>query len=299
MVSPSIFSPLPSHSEKIRSPRFLVKLLGAAFTLLVNCSVVFSQETPITTSGSVNLLDPAIQSSLKQLPKKEVVVESDPVYGGNQRYEGYEIRAFLSWLTKQTGVSLSDALISFVATDGYVSQLPVRDIPDRLGILAFREFGGSAAKPFRDSLTARVPFNPGPYYLVWDGVFNEKINPPTPWSVTVVKLSANEIPAEHIPPTQSPTITKGMDLWRTYCSKCHGINKIGGTMGPELNVPKNITEYWDRTHLLTLIENPASLRWGSKMPGFGWLPASDREAILEYIEAMKGKKVCDSEKSCN
>lgn len=70
-------------------------------------------------------------------------------------------------------------------------------------------------------------------------------------------------------------------------------------MGPELNVPKNVTEYWDRQHLKTLIENPAALRWGSKMPGFSWLPAEDREAILAYLEAMKGKKVCDSEASCN
>jgi hypothetical protein len=177
MVSSSIFAPLPSHSAKVRNPHFLVKLFGAAITLLLNCSVAFSQETAITTSGSVNLLDPAIQSSLQQLPKKEVVVEGDPVYGGNQRYEGYEIKTFLSWLAKQTGVSLSDALISFVATDGYVSQLPVRDIPDRLGILAFREFGGSAAKPFRDSVIPRVPFNPGPYYLVWEGVFSEKNHP--------------------------------------------------------------------------------------------------------------------------
>ena len=299
MVSRAIFSLRSNHSDKIRSPRFLITLLGAMATLIINCSSVFSEEPPTTTSGTVNLLDPAIQSSLQQLPKKEVVVENDPVYGGNQRYEGYEIKAFLSWLTKQTGVSPTDALISFVATDGYVSQLPVRDIPDRLGILAFREFGGSAEKPFRDSLTARVPFNPGPYYLVWKGVFSEKNHPPTPWSVNLVKLSPNEIPAEHIPPIQSPTINRGMDLWRTYCSKCHGINKIGGTMGPELNVPKNITEYWDRTHLRTLIENPAALRWGSKMPGFGWLPVADRGAILEYMEAMKGKKVCDSEITCN
>lgn len=278
---------------------FIRLFILSLFLLLMTVSVASAQPSSSSTLGSVNLLDPKIQKELQRLPTKEITVQNDPTYGGDQRYEGYEIKSFVAWLSRQTGVSPADALVSFVATDGYVSQLPVRDIPERLGVLAFRESSGSPSKPFRDSLTARIPYNPGPFYLVWDGVFNEKQSLPTPWGVTVVKLSSNDIPAEHIPPSSSPAITKGLELWRGYCSKCHAINKVGGTMGPELNVPKNITEYWDRIHLEQLIENPASLRWGSKMPAFKWLSASDRNAIIAYLEAMKEKKVCDSEESCN
>jgi cytochrome c2 len=286
------------HSQSKVDWLLTLVILGISLFLIAlptaNAQPLFSQ-----ASGSINLLDPSIQSELKELSTKEITIKNDPTYGGDQRYEGYEIKSFVAWLSRKTGLSLDDALVSFVATDGYVSQLPVRDIPERVGVLAFRESSGSPSKPFRDSLTARIPYNPGPFYLVWDGVFNEKQSLPTPWGVTVVKLSSNDIPAEHIPPSSSPAITKGLELWRGYCSKCHAINKVGGTMGPELNVPKNITEYWDRIHLEQLIENPASLRWGSKMPAFKWLSASDRNAIIAYLEAMKEKKVCDSEESCN
>lgn len=280
--------------------RKILSLLIGLFTLSGLGTVCYAETTPTKVPSSmVNLLDPTVRQSLDTLPREKITVRSDPTYGGDQHYEGYEIKAFLSWLSGQTGVPTTDAVMTFVATDGYMSQLAVKDIPDRLGILAFREDGGSASQPFRDSLTVRVPYNPGPFYLVWEGQFSEKNHPPTPWGVTSVKLTPHDLPAEHTPPSNAPTIMRGMELWRTNCSKCHMINKVGGTMGPELNVPKNVTEYWDRQHLKTLIENPAALRWGSKMPGFSWLPAEDREAILAYLEAMKGKKVCDSEASCN
>jgi cytochrome c2 len=29
---------------------------------------------------------------------------------------------------------------------------------------------------------------------------------------------------------------------------CHAINKIGGNMGPELNYPKSVTEYWNKSN---------------------------------------------------
>ncbi len=284
-------------------PRLTLKLLCLFFLGLITLTTQernSQADTPSPSPSShLNLLDPDIRRSLDTLPRKKVTVQNDPTYGGDQHYEGYEIKPFLSWLSSKTGVPVTDAVMTFTATDGYMSQLAVKDIPDRLGILAFREEGGSANKPFRDSLTTRVPYNPGPFYLVWDGPFSDKHHPPTPWGIISVKLTPNDIPSEHIPPVNSPTIMKGMQLWRTNCSKCHSMNKVGGTMGPELNVPKNVTEYWDHQHLKELIGNPASLRWGSKMPGFAWLPADDRDAILAYMESMKEKKVCSSEASCN
>jgi hypothetical protein len=36
---------------------------------------------------------------------------------------------------------------------------------------------------------------------------------------------------------------KGFDLFRKECLKCHSLNLQGGDIGPELNVPQNITEY--------------------------------------------------------
>ena len=273
----------------------LLKLISLAIVAFgVNIS---SSEGLPPSSSTINLIDTQIISQLASLPTRKVLVRNDKLYGGDHEYEGYEIKPFIAWLAQRTRVPLENAAILFIASDGYLSRVSLRELPRRAGVLAFRESGGSREKPFRDSKSTTVPFNPGPYYLIWEGKFDDKL--PTPWGVTSVSLAADDIPTEHIPPFDTPQLKRGLEIWRTHCSKCHAINKIGGTMGPELNVPKNVTEYWQPERIRQLIENPAALRWGSKMPPYNWMPISDREAILAYLSAMKEKKVCDSEVTCN
>ncbi len=278
--------------------RYILILISVAILAVgLNVPTIAESEEPPPSSATINLIDAQIAQQLATLPTRKVLVRNDKLYGGDHEYEGYKIEAVIAWLSQRTRVSVDNAAMSLIASDGYLSRVSLRELPKRAGILAFRESGGSREKPFRDSKSATVPFNPGPYYLIWEGTFDDKL--PTPWGVTSVSLAADDIPAEHIPPHDTPQLNRGLEIWRTHCSKCHAINKIGGTMGPELNVPKNVTEYWQPERLRELIENPATLRWGSKMPPYNWMPTGDREAILAYLAAMKEKKVCNSEVTCH
>jgi mono/diheme cytochrome c family protein len=85
-------------------------------------------------------------------------------------------------------------------------------------------------------------------------------------------------------------------VFEKNCSVCHTLN-LGGdaTVGPDLNVPYNPTEYMRVDALRLLIRNPQSLRrWpAAKMPAFETRLLSDRDLtdLLAYLRHMADRKV--------
>jgi cytochrome c2 len=73
------------------------------------------------------------------------------------------------------------------------------------------------------------------------------------------------------------------------CITCHAINEIGGTMGPELNYPKSVTEYWKEKELVDYIVNPAAFRNKVKMPTLGITKQQSQE-IVAYLKYMSENK---------
>jgi cytochrome c2 len=82
----------------------------------------------------------------------------------------------------------------------------------------------------------------------------------------------------------------GFSQFFLYCIKCHSINSIGGSLGPELNLPCSVTEYWNPRLLDAFIAQPDAVRQSSKMPGFQSVPESDRAAIVNYLQYMASHK---------
>lgn len=86
---------------------------------------------------------------------------------------------------------------------------------------------------------------------------------------------------------KNPEVKQGFDLFRKECLKCHSLNLQGGEIGPELNVPRNITEYRDENFLREFISDPSSFRAKSKMPAFMQLSEQEIRAIISYFSAMR------------
>ena len=90
-------------------------------------------------------------------------------------------------------------------------------------------------------------------------------------------------------PLKNRKLESGYTLFKNQCLTCHAINGIGGTMGPELNYPKSVTEYWKEKELVEYIVNPASFRNKVKMPTLG-ISKQQSQQIVDYLKYMSENK---------
>ena len=61
-------------------------------------------------------------------------------------------------------------------------------------------------------------------------------------------------------------------------------------MGPEFNVPKNITEYWTRDNIVAFVQDPQSFRYNSQMYAITHLSEEELHGIVDYLTYMADKK---------
>src|SRR5881392_899523 len=109
---------------------------------------------------------------------------------------------------------------------------------------------------------------------------------------------AQRFPAIVPPPgiAADASVKRGFAVAVKNCLVCHTLN-LGGdaSVGPDLNVPFNPTEYLRADALRRLIRDPQSLRrWpGARMPGFSSAVLSDRDLndLLAYLRNMADRKV--------
>ncbi|WP_132319077.1 c-type cytochrome [Pseudobacteriovorax antillogorgiicola] len=148
----------------------------------------------------------------------------------------------------------------------------------------------------KDKVTA------GPYYLVWKEPKKSNI-PPEFWpyqlkGLELIKGSA--LPFAKLNPAHgleagSP-IMQGFQVYQKRCMQCHTLNGEGpSTMGPDLNLPMNPTEYFKPAALRKFIKNPASVREWSDMK-MRWVAENtwsdqDIEVLVAYLEHMASRKL--------
>ncbi|HEY0837779.1 MAG TPA: cytochrome c [Azospirillum sp.] len=193
-----------------------------------------------------------------------------------------------------------DSVLEAVASDGFAAQL-------RADVVCATDGNGSTA--FLAVEPDEAPWPPlpgksvsaGPFYVVWvnpaaSGIRSEQ------WPYQVARLSSAESPAKRWPqlgvdaalPAADP-VRAGQTLFVTQCMTCHTLNRAGGgTMGPDLNLPMNPTEYLQPHAFRRLVRDSRSVRaWpGQQMTAFTQDMLSDREIdlILAYLAHMAGRK---------
>jgi mono/diheme cytochrome c family protein len=115
---------------------------------------------------------------------------------------------------------------------------------------------------------------------------------PWPYQLAAVELTNVTRAFPHTLPAGMP---EGDPAWRGYaifrdeCIACHAINREGGSVGPDLNVPRSIVEYRPVEQVRTYIRNPTTFRY-SNMPSHEDLSPSDLDALIAYFRAMKERK---------
>ena len=284
----------------------LIATIGAAFAAP-------TVETPVPLAVSGHGLRQWSAAELLARPDARAIdLPIDPTYRRPMTYRAVPLPALLH----DAGIAPGDT-VQFVATDGFVAELPARlllatggaspwlaveDPATPWPALPGHGANGTTSTPPGESApgTTKAP-SAGPFYLVWQHPEKSHIHPEQ-WPYGIVALRRVIPLAERFPallpdpslPANSP-MRRGLMAFTIHCLPCHTLNGQGDAqVGPDLNRPHNPSEYLSEPYLRLLIRNPQQLRdWpGAKMPGVGREHLSDAELddLLAYLRHMAGRK---------
>jgi cytochrome c2 len=225
------------------------------------------------------------------------VAVEDPVYQKKKRYEGYPLKALVEkYFAKSASQEPGEELI-FHTRDGYDPSIPVTDAISGRGVVAIRDTEASGANRWIPFLSNGKASTPGDFYLVWTGAANSAQQFAWPYQIVSMELVKANAFRNAEPSAPSADAKKGYDSFKHTCMKCHSVNFVGGSMGGELNVPLNVTEYWKPKELQQFISDPKSVRATSKMPKLG-IPPEEVLLVDKYLEEIAKQKVCKNEAEC-
>ncbi|MBE7439688.1 MAG: cytochrome c [Spirochaetales bacterium] len=201
----------------------------------------------------------------------------DPYLAGPATYDAIELTALLSQFAPDWQ---KEGRLLFKCADGYLAEVSVADLKPRQAFLAFNRPG----EEFHLN-NAATPISLSPYYLIWSGD-----SPATaqgrPWPYQVLQIRITALAPEPLP-NAPPPVRLGERLFRQKCQSCHQLGGIGGSVGPELHRPVNVTRYWKTSYLEQWIANPSAIRQGARMPAFsGELSAKEIGHIVRYLEYL-------------
>lgn len=175
---------------------------------------------------------------------------------------------------------------SFVlrARDGYTVPLEGGRLLEDGGHLAVRDLEAPSWEPIGPQRA-----NPSPAYLIWSHPMQTNLEThPRPWQLAVIEVARFEDAFPHTAPTGEPEggpARRGYAIFARECVRCHAINREGGRVGPELNVPQSIVAYRPEAQIRAYIRNPRTFRYGN-MPPHPHLSERDLDDLIAYLRAM-------------
>lgn len=215
----------------------------------------------------------------------ETIEGFDPYYGKHKRFRALKLSRVLE---KGFGAGALDRE-EFVlrARDGYAVPMRGSLVTEDGAYVAIEDLDVAGWEPIGPQHA-----NPGPFYLVWSKAEQANLDShPRPWELEKIEIARFDAIYPHTSPgaPDGSPAAKGYAIFRDGCIKCHAINREGGHVGPDLNVPQNVTEYRPEDQIRAYIKNPATFRYGN-MPAHPDLTDADLDALIAYLRAMKDKK---------
>jgi len=217
-----------------------------------------------------------------------VNVTYDHYFKTSKEYKGYDIKQIIASIIKSVNFDTTKCLVVFECKDGYKPAMDISKVFGQInGYIVYKNENEINHTSWPDSLNEKFK----PYYIVWDNVKKEDDTFMWPFGLIGLRLVKMDIEFKEIYPSKDLSLINGFTLFRNNCMKCHSINKVGGTIGPELNIPRNITEYWKVKDIISFAKDPRSYRINSSMPPIINLSELDLNEIVKYLKYMKGNKL--------
>lgn len=215
-------------------------------------------------------------------PRK--VETKDPFYKQTKRFVAFPLSALLAFALDEPVESLKKQSFLLRAADGYAVPIEGARLLHDDAFLAIDDADVPGFAPIGPR-----GVSPAPAYLVWQGEGYQNLDAyPRPWQLTEIELVERERLFPHLVPqgqaSDSPAM-RGYSLFRGRCVHCHALNREGGSMGPDLNVPQSIVAYRPQPQIRAYIRNPLTFRY-SVMPANPDLTDADLDALIAYFEVM-------------
>jgi len=222
-----------------------------------------------------------------------IEVARDPYYGKAMSYLACPLAQVFVLGFGEPPAALGSANVFFRALDGYAKPAPAELLAEPGGYVAFADAKRAHGDDPGWEPVDRRQVDPGPFYLVWTGAEQaDGHRYPWPYQLVAIEIAPFEQRYPHTAPTGEPASSaawQGFAIFRRECVACHAINGEGGSVGPELNVPRSIVEYRPPEQIEAFVRNPQSFRYTS-MPANPHLSDADLAALVAYFRAMSQRK---------
>ncbi|MCB9703766.1 MAG: cytochrome c [Myxococcales bacterium] len=189
--------------------------------------------------------------------------------------------------------------LNFTCRDEYRPSVAVGRFLEHQAFLALRRADAPAFSIDKPESGALRAVDLTPAYVVWENLEDAEIRSQGdygwPYQVVAIDLGdfSERFPRMTPPADAAADVMRGFQAFRVHCMPCHAINGDGGQLGPELNFPVSVTEYFAEPWLHRWIDDPASVRRSPRMPRPA-LPEGERAAIIDditaYLRAMARRK---------